>query len=398
MPADSKHVLVIAAGAADEPVEMLDGRTPLEAASTPALDEIAACGRPGNIRTIPPGFAASRDVATLALFGYDVRDSYSGYAGLEALGRRIILREGELAFRVNLVTVTDGVLVSPAAGGLSASEAFELVAALDQAFTPRGRRFHAGLAHRALMVTKDPWDHVVCTPAHDMIGERIDRHRPGGRGGRDLFELMQAADAVLAAHPVNRARIAAGRAPANAIWPWGQGVLPRLRRFRQRWQLRAAAVGAVDLFRGISRLAGLSILDIPGATGDVDTDFAAKADAALAALDDHDVVLIHVEAPYEASMAGDVPSKIRAIEQIDAQIVRPLFDRVRRSERWSCAFVADLPVSADRRRQSSEPPPLCFAGSAVAASAAPAFGETAARRSDLHIDHGWDFMEYFLRV
>lgn len=398
MPAGSKHVLIIAAGAADEPIDILDDRTPLEAAATPALDELAARGRAATIRTIPPGFAASRDVATLALFGYDVRDSYSGYAGLEALGRRIILRDGELAFRANFVTITDNILVSPNAGGLDAHEAVELSAAIDAALGPRHVRLHAGLAHRALLVTRNPWDQVVCTPAHDMIGERIDRHWPGGRGGRDLRDLINAGAELLATHPVNRARVSARRPPANAIWPWGQGVLPRVQRFRQRWQLRAAAIGAVDLFRGVARLTGLTVVDVPGATGSTDTNYAGKTAAALAALEDHDVVIVHVEAPYEASVAGDAPEKILAIEQIDARIVRPLLDRVCRSERWSIAFVADLPVSTHRRRQSSEATPLCLAGTAVAASKLAAFGETAARQSDLHIDHGWDFMEYFLRV
>ncbi len=398
MPADSQHVLIIAAGAADEPVEILDGRTPLEAASTPALDEIAASGRLGTIRTIPPGFAASRDVATLALFGYDIRDSYSGYAGLEALGRRIILREHELAFRANLVNITDGILVDVNAGGVTGDEASELVIALEQALAPKGVRFHAGLAHRAMMLTTNAWDQTVCTPAHDMIGERIDRHWPSGRGGRELRDLIQSAQTVLAAHPLNRARVTAGRPPANSIWPWGQGVLPRVQRFRERWRLRGAAVGAVDLFRGVARLAGLNVLDIPGATGSTDTDYAAKAATATAALDDHDVVIIHIEAPYEAALAGDAPAKVRAIESIDARIVQPVLDRISRAERWSLAFVADLPVSTERRRQGSEAVPLCLAGTAVAASARRDFGESAARQSDLHIDHGWDFMEYFLRV
>ncbi len=399
----SRHVLIIAAGAADHPLKSLDGRTPLEAAATPTLDRIAAMGRQGTIRTIPEGFASSRELATLGLAGYDVREPYCGYAGIEALGRRAIPGEGEIALRCNFATVTDGVLVDPTAGRLTTAEARKLVDAFNVALTGRGVRFCAGLSYRALMIAPRRWDGVVCTPAHDMIGQAVEANRPSGRGSRELRDVMSAAGDVLARHEVNRARCELGERPANAIWVWGQGVLPRVKRFRERYERRAAGVGAVDLFRGVGLLLGWNVIEVPGATGSTDTDYAAKGRAAMAAIDNHELVVVHVEAPYEAGLAGDAAGKLRAIEQIDEAIVAPLLERLRRWERWGIAFVSDVVVRSETRRQTAESTPVCLAGSAHGAgsanlsSAGAGFGERNAGEADLRIEAAAEFMEYFLR-
>jgi 2,3-bisphosphoglycerate-independent phosphoglycerate mutase len=396
----SKHVLVMAAGAADDAVESLDGRTPLEAAVTPALDEIARLGRQGTVRTIPRGFAPSRDVATLALLGYDVRRHYSGYAGLEAAAHRLRLTDEQVVFRCNIVTVADRVMVDPTAGGLDPDEAAAIIAALNEAVGDDHVRFHAGLSYRHLMITDYPWaPGVACTPAHEIIGEPLARHWPSGRGGRELRDLMLRAGEVLSQHEINRRREAAGRPPANAIWLWGQGVLPRVRRFRERFGLRGAAVGAVDLIRGAAVLLGWPAAAAPGATGGTDTDYSAKGRAALDALDEYDLVVVHVEAPDEASHAGDLAAKIAALERIDRGIVAPLLDRLRRRERWSILFAPDLAAHVDRRTHGAEPVPICLAGSAPLRMADPLpFAERHAARGDLHIKHGWELMEYFLRT
>ncbi len=401
----SRHVLIIAAGAADHPLKSLDGCTPLEAAATPALDRIAATGRQGTIRTIPEGFAASRDLATLGLAGYDVRDPYCGYAGIEALGRRAIPGASEIALRCNFATVADGVLIDSTAGRLTTDEAGRLSEALNGALAGRGVRFCAGLSYRGLMTAPRAWDGVVCTPAHDMIGQAVEANRPSGRGSRELRDVMAAAGEVLNSHEVNRARRELGERPANAIWPWGQGVLPRVKRFRERYGRRAAAVGAVDLFRGVGLLLGWNVLEIAGATGSMDTDFAAKGKAAAAAIDEHELVVVHVEAPYEAGLAGDAVGKVRAIEQIDATIVGPLLERLRRWERWGIAFASDVVVHSEARRQTAEVTPVCLAGSAhtgpvhggTDSGHGAGFGERNAGDADLRIEAAAEFMEYFLR-
>jgi 2,3-bisphosphoglycerate-independent phosphoglycerate mutase len=395
----ARHALIIAAGAADAPLAELDGRTPLEAAVTPALDRITASGRQGTIRTIPPGFAATRDVATLGLAGYDVRERYCGYAGMEALGRRVYLADGEVVFRCNLMTLADGVVTDVTAGRLPTDDARRLVEALNAGLGDRGVRFHTGQSYRALLVAPRAWDAVICTPDLDMVGQPMASHWPDGRGSGEIRELIVAAGDILSSHEVNRRRRERGERPANGIWPWGQGVLPRVRRFRERFGVRVAAIGAVDLFRGVGLLLGWHVLDVSGATGSVDTDYAAKGRAAVAAVEEYELVVVHVEAPYEASLAGDATAKVRAVEQIDRHIVGPMLERVSRWGQWGVAFTADIAARTDLRTHAAEPVPFCLAGSATpAADERLGFGEANAARSDLHIERGHDFMEYFLRA
>ncbi len=397
----SRHVLVIPAGAADEPLEPLDGRTPLEAALTPAMDEIVRLGRQGTVRTVPPGFAPSRDVATLTLAGYDVRRAYSGYAGLEALGLRIPIGPGEVAFRANLVTIDEGRLHDATAGRIDTDDARTLFDALNAALSPRGVCFHTGLSYRGLMVTAHDWAAgVSCTPAHDMVGERLDRHWPGGRGAGELQSLMLAAHELLRDHPVNRRRAERGAPPANGVWLWGQGVLPRVRRFRERFGKRTAALGDVPLFRGVAFLLGWRVVEAPGAIGSADADDAPTARAALAALDEADLVVVHVEEPADAAYAGDLAAKTRALERIDRHVVGPLLERLRREERWSLLVAPDIAIHAIRRAHAAQPVPFCVAGSGPfhGPIAQSSFGESAAQRSDLHVEHGWELMEYFLRT
>ncbi len=394
----SKHVLIIAAGAADDPLDELDGRTPLEAAATPALDELASLGRQGTLRTIPKGCAPSRDVATLSLIGYDARADYRGYAGIEALGRRALPRDGELVMRCDFMTVTDGIVTDVTAGHLTTTEARTLLESLNEELVDRGVRLCAGLSYRALMFAPAEWGQVACTPAHDLIGQRVERHWPTGRGSRALRDVIEAAADVLADHDLNRHRLDIGEPPANGLWPWGQGVPPRVRRFRERFNLRGAAVGAVDLFRGVASLMGWPMPETAGATGWLDTDYAAKGRAAAAALDEYDLVTVHVEAPYESALAGDVGAKVRAIERIDREIVAPLLERCRRWERWSMAFACDVAMSLRSRAHAGEAVPFCLAGSApFGGDERRPFGERSASVG-LRVDPACDFMEYFLRA
>lgn len=394
----SKHALIIAAGAADERQESLDQRTPLEAARTPALDEIASIGRQGTVVTIPPGFSPSRDVATLTLLGYDIRFNYPGYAGIEALGRRVFLQRGEIAFRCNLITVDGGRIQDPTAGFVDTASAQSLIEALNAEFASRGVRFHAGVSYRALLVAPADWADFRCSPAHDIIGEPLAQHWPSGRGANELRDLMLAANEILQRHPVNRARLDAGKSPANGIWLWGQGVLPRLPRFRERFGLRGTALGGVDLMRGVAMLVGWPFLDVAGATGGLDTDYTAIGRAAVAALDDSDLVTVQIESPDEASHAGNLAAKLVALERIDREIVAPLLDKLRRLPRWSILFTSDVAAHVASRAHGTEAVPFCLAGSRHPADPDPRpFGESAANASDLHIEAGWDLMEFFLR-
>jgi len=398
-PVQAKYVLILPDGAADEPVTELGGRTPLEVARKPHMDWIAANGRQGTVATVPEGFDPGSDVATMSILGYDPRRYHTGRAPLEAVARRIPLARDELVFRCNLVTIADGRMIDYAAGHIGQAEAERLICELNSRFERRGARFHAGVSYRHLMVLADAGgQRPQCTPPHDIPGQSVRPHLPRGRGSRVLRRIMQEAESVLARHEINLIRRDLGENPANALWLWGAGRGPRLPRFRDRFRLRGAAVAAVDLIRGLAICLGWQVLDVSGATGYLDTDYDAKGRAAVAALEEYDLVVVHVEAPDEAGHQGDAPAKVRAIERIDAGIVGPVLSKLRSFDRWRIGIAPDHPTPVTTRVHSRIPPPFCMAGTGVPALGGGPFSEALAAASDLHVEPGHNLMEYFLRI
>ena len=394
-----KYAIVIAAGVADEPIAALEGRTPLEAARTPHIDWISVHGRQGRVRTIPDGFDPDSDVATLSLMGYDPKRVHTGYAALETAARPIPVATDALVFRCNLVTVDDGAMHDATGGHISAAEAKRLIEDFNASLVGLGARFHAGLSYRNLMVLSDALDmDVRCTPAHALPGGLIRDHLPSGRGADRLIAIMDQARAILAEHEVNTVRRDLGEDPVSDIWLWGQGRSTRLDSFPERFGLSAAVIGAVDLIRGFAHLADLRFVETPAATGDMHTDYAAKGRAAARALDEADLVVLHVEAAQDASWQGDVEGKIRAIEQIDEHIVGPLHEALTRFDRWRILFATDHPTPVERRVHTATPPPFCMAGQTVHTVLAKPLTERSAEQSDLQIDPGHELMEYFLRA
>jgi 2,3-bisphosphoglycerate-independent phosphoglycerate mutase len=313
-----KRVLLVPDGMADEPVAALGGRTPLEAAATLAMDELAASGTMGMVQTVPAGLPAGSDVANLAALGYDPAAVYTGRAPLEAASIGVELAPGDVAYRCNLVTLVDGVMSDFTADHIPNNQAARVMALLDERLG-RGAgdpfEFHAGVSYRNLLVWRGGSADAVTTPPHDKLDCTAAEWLPrGGAAAPALRDLMARA----------RALVAGAATAATDIWLWGQGTAPRLPALRELRGLDGAVVAAVDLVRGIGRCAGMEVLDVPGATGDLDTDYGAKARAALEALARHDFVFVHVEAPDEAGHMGDVAAKVRAIERVDAEVLRPL--------------------------------------------------------------------------
>ncbi|MFO0974598.1 MAG: hypothetical protein U1A27_14330 [Phycisphaerae bacterium] len=325
--------------------------------------------------------------------GCDARRNYCGYAGIEGLRRRHS-GAGQVLFRGDLVTVADDVVADFAAGRVAGAEADRLFAALSAAFEERGFLFHAMRGGRGLMLAPDEFGDVACTPAIDMLGRARSKHWPTGPRADGLRGLMRSADEVLTGHAVNRLRVDAGSAPLNALWLWGQGVPPRLRRFREQFGLRGAAVGRDELFRGVAAALGWPTVG----PGDDCDDATAPGTAALAALDEHELVVVHLDRPLEAALAGDVSGKLRAIEQADSAVIAPLLARLQREPHWSLAVACDVPAYVQRRGLGAEPVPFCVCGSApFGLGAATRFTESAADDADLVIEHGWELMEYVLR-
>ncbi|MFH0982832.1 MAG: cofactor-independent phosphoglycerate mutase [Planctomycetota bacterium] len=393
-----KYALILPDGAADEPLDELNGRTPLEAADTPHIDWIAVHGRQGCLRTIPEGYTAASDVATLSVMGYDPDVYYSGRAPLEAAARGIQCGPQDLIFRCNLVTIIDGKMQDFTAGHIAQPEAERLIADLRPLGTDLGVVFYPGISYRHLMVMRDATDvRCDCTPPHDIPDELVEGYLPQGPGSERVREAMRRAHAVLADHDVNLVRRDLGEDPATDIWLWGQGRHRPLDTLQARFGVRGACIAAVDLINGIARNAGLTNIAVRGATGYLDTDYAAKGRAGVAALEEYDLVVVHIEAPDEAGHLGDTAKKIKAIEQVDAGVVGPMLERLRRFDRWKIAVVPDHPTPVATRKHSKTPPPFCLAGDSISAVLAQPFSEKAAAGSTLQIDPGHEFMQFFLK-
>lgn len=393
-----KYALIIPDGAADIAVPQLDGRTPLEAARTPNLDAIAAMGRVGRVRTVPKGYTPGSDVATLSVVGYSPEKYYTGRAPLEAIAQRISLGPDELVFRCNLVTIVDGRMEDFSAGHVSQPEAEKLLAELKANLDDERVTFHCGVGYRHLVKIKQAESiKVKCTPPHDIQGQQAAGYLPSGKGNDFLRGLMERAAKILSGHEVNHVRQDLGENPATSIWLWGQGGMPRLPSFKERFGIQGTAITAVDLIRGISLLVGWKLIEVKGATGWLDTNYAGKGEAAVAALDHADLVVVHVEATDEAGHMGDAVEKLRAIERVDEHVVGPVLEKLRSFDKWRILCLPDHPTPVSIKTHTDEPVPFCLAGDGVIADRATRYSETAGAESDLSIDPGHELMEYFLK-
>lgn len=394
-----KYVIVIPDGAADRPTEALGGRTPFEVARIPNMDRIAAEGRLGTVQTVPPGMEPGSDVAILSLLGYDPVKSYTGRAPLEAAARGIEPGPEDWVFRCNLVTVFGGEMIDYSAGHIKTPEAEVLIRALEEQEGSDALRFYPGVGYRHLLVVRGETFKVRTTPPHDILGRAVRKYLPKGKGADRLRELMDASREVLEDHPVNQIRRDLGENPASQIWLWGQGQRPNLTSFKKRWDLSGAAITAVDLVRGIARLIDWDTVDVPGATAYYDTDYAGKGNAGASALEDHDVVVVHVEATDEAGHNGDAREKVMALESIDRHVVGPLLAALdAQDEPWRILVAPDHETPLDIRTHESRPVPFAMMGHGVdPGRGQQAMTEADARRTGMHVAVGHELLEYFLK-
>jgi 2,3-bisphosphoglycerate-independent phosphoglycerate mutase len=398
----TKFVIVIPDGATDEPFSELDGMTPLEAARIPEMDRVAHDGIIGRSRNVPDHFLPASDVATLSLLGYDPARYYTGRAPLEAAAMGIELGPDDWAIRCNLMTISDGRLADFTAGHITSAEGRLLMDAIQSRLGHPPIEFHAGVSYRNLMVYrgrpgKTPFSDATETdPPHDHPDQPAADHRPRGPGSEILTKLMDQATEILANHPVNLARVAAGKPPASAIWLWGQGKAPLVPKFAEIHQLNGAIISAVDLVRGVGLLAGWTRIDVPGATGYLDTDYAAKGAFAIGALEKFDIVCVHVEAPDEASHEGRHDAKVEALERIDRDIVGPIRNALASFDKWRILITPDHSTLLRTRAHDRAPVAWVMAGTGLPASRR-IYDELAAKDArGPYFDQGYRLMERFL--
>jgi 2,3-bisphosphoglycerate-independent phosphoglycerate mutase len=408
-----KYVIVIPDGCADEPQDALGGRTPLQAAHKPHMDRIARSGVVGRSDNVPAPLTPASDVATLSLFGYDPLAVYTGRAPLETAAMGIPLGPNDWAIRCNLVTVESGAMRDFTAGHIASDDGRQLIAALQQTLggpvslpepesTTGTLEFHPGVSYRNILVWRGsdadrPFSRETRTqPPHDIPDRPIADHLPQGPGSRLLRDLMERSRPVLAEHPVSRARRERNEWPATQVWLWGQGKAPSLRPFAEVYGPRGAILSAVDLVRGVGVLLGWARIDVPGATGYLDTDYAAKGRYAVAALAQHDLVCVHVEAPDEASHEGRADAKVKALEEIDRHIVGPLLQALPAHGDWRILVSPDHRTPLRTRAHAYGAVPFALAGTGIAAKGQPSYDEAVAAGSDLAFAKGHELMRYLL--
>jgi 2,3-bisphosphoglycerate-independent phosphoglycerate mutase len=393
----TKYAIIIPDGAADDPLPQLGGRTPLAAARTPNMDWVAAHGRVGTARTVPPGFESGSDVATMSLLGYDPTRYHTGRAPLEAAAQRLPLAPTDWVFRLNLVTVDHGVMKDHSSGGISDAEAKQLLDDLAADAPLAGFEYHPGVSYRNLLVYRGPHDFQVTTkPPHEIPNEETGPYLPTGLGAESLRWIIDRSKTVFADHPVNRARVAAGKNPATQAWLWGQGHAASLPTFRERFGVATGCmITGVDLLRGLAVLLGWDVHEVAGMTSFHDTNYAGQGIDTAAMLDRYDLVLSHVEAPDEASHQADWQTKVAAIEHIDQHVVGPVLAKLRTFPRWRLMVLPDHPTNIATRKHGYAPTPFAIAGTGVAASGR-AYTEADAATGTA-VEHGHELMELFLR-
>ena len=397
-----KFMLVIGDGMSDE----VRPGTPLAEAYHPYMDFIASNGLCGLLDTVPEGFPPSSEVAIMNILGYDPRRYQISRGPLEAAGLKIRLREGEIALRCNLVTVREGRLVDYSAGHISTEEAAELLEALEKERIGGGAlSFHVGVSYRHVAVLKGGSEALECYPPHDHMGEPLDRLKIKALSGeaeasaRLLNKVSEESFKILSRHPVNLEREKKGKNPGNMVWFWAPGGRPNLPPFMQAFNLDGAAISAVNVVKGLAFLLGMQVIEVPGATGYLDTNYEGKAEAALKALDSYDFVLVHVEAPDEAAHQGDFKLKVKAIEDLDERLLRRLVEGLEeRREEFAIAVLPDHATPVNVKTHTRDPVPFAFytfPPRPGRVRPAERFDEVSASRTGLRLEAS-KFMSFFL--
>jgi 2,3-bisphosphoglycerate-independent phosphoglycerate mutase len=401
-----KYIIVLGDGMADEPIDSLGGKTPLEAAETPVMDMLARDGRVGLLKTVPPGLHPGSEVANMSVLGYDVKRLFEGRGVLEAASMGIDVPEGYVAMRCNLITIEDGKIKNHSGGHISTEEACELIDYLQRNLGSDTVSFYPGVSYRHLLMIKGGDKHVNCTPPHDVPGTpfrdvMVKAETPEAEPTAELINnLILTSQKLLENHPINVKRRAEGKDPANSIWPWSPGYRPAMRPITEKFTInKGVVISAVDLIFGIGVYAGLEPIHVDGATGLYDTNYEGKAQAAISALrNGADFVFLHVEASDEAGHEGDAQLKKRTIEYLDSRILAPIVDAAKALvEPLAIAVLPDHPTPCRIRTHTSNPVPFLIYKPGAIPDAVTTYSEKSAKDGSLGVLDGDEFINIFLK-
>jgi 2,3-bisphosphoglycerate-independent phosphoglycerate mutase len=400
-----KYVVILGDGMADYALEELENKTPLQYAHTPNFDYLAKHGIVGRVKTIPEGMTPGSDTANMAVLGYNPKVFYSGRSPFEAASMGVSLKNTDVTFRCNLVTLSEEEkysnrkMLDHSSDEITTEEAGILIEDISKSFTSSDIRFYNGISYRHLMV----WNNVDLdfnlTPPHDIIGKEISEFLPKGKNSPKILEMMRQSTEILKNHPINIVRKNKGLRPANSIWIWGEGKAPLLTEFRNKYNLKGSVISAVDLIKGIGLCAGLKVVNVEGATGNIHTNFEGKALAAINELKNgSELVYVHIEAPDECGHRGEVQNKVKAIEYIDSKIVKKIIDELNKvGEDYKIMLLPDHPTPLPLRTHTSDAVPFVIYDSTKSIyNEGAVYDEVFAASANLNIEKGYKLMNYFV--
>lgn len=399
-----KYVIFLGDGMADYPCDSLNGKTPLFVANKPNIDALCKSGEIGLVKTVDETLSPGSDVANLSVMGYDPMKYYTGRSPLEALSIGVTLKDSDVTFRANVVTLSDEenfmdkTMVDYSSGEITTEEAHQLIDYVKTHLKFENISFHGGTSYRHLMVWDGGSTNVTLTPPHDISDRKITEYLPKGDGADMILKIMEESHKILKDHPINQARVARGLNPANTLWIWGEGTKPMLDLFTDKYGISGTMISAVDLLKGIGTGAKMDVLEVPGATGNLDTNFDGKAQAAISALKDGtDFVYIHMEAPDECGHHGDLEGKIKAIELIDEKVVGPVVAYLRSTgEDFRILVTPDHPTPIALKTHVRDAIPFTIYDSRKDTGSNLSYTEENAASTGLFIEPGYKLMERFL--
>lgn len=401
-----KYIVILGDGMADYPVEAFDGKTILEVADKPTIDYMAQHGEMGMVKTVQEGMKPGSDVANLSVMGYDTKKCYSGRSPLEAASIGVEMKDDDVTFRTNLVTLSDEenyedkTMLDYSAGEISTEEAKELIEAVAKELNTDKIKFYPGISYRHLCVWNGGSTNVELTPPHDISDKKIGDHLPKGDGADVFLDMMKKSEKILREHPVNKKRVSEGKNPATSIWPWGEGTKPQLDNFEEKFGLKGSVISAVDLIKGIAKCAGMNSIDVEGATGNCETNWDGKAQAALdAILGDSDFVYVHMEAPDEMGHQGAPEKKKFAVETIDKKVVKFLKDELeKRGIDYRMMILPDHPTPIKLKTHVSDPVPYIIYDSTKETDTNKdlTYTEENGKKTGIYFEQGYTLMNRFL--
>ncbi|MBQ8426258.1 MAG: cofactor-independent phosphoglycerate mutase [Clostridia bacterium] len=397
-----KYVVILGDGMADYRQPFLQNKTPLMIANKPYIDSLAKRGEVGLAKTVPCGMKPGSDVANLSVLGYNPHDCYTGRSPLEAASIGISLKDTDVTARANLVTLSDEpifedkTMIDYSAGEISTAEAKELVVYLAEKLNDEKHKLFAGVSYRHCYVIDNGEMAVDLTPPHDITGKPIKEYLPKSKAGLHYLEIMKKSVELLKDHPVNKARIKAGKRPASSLWFWGEGTKPTLENFEKKFGIKGGMISAVDLLKGIAKINGMKVIEVEGATGNYDTNFSGKANACLKALRDGlDLVYLHMEAPDECGHQGDAEHKIFSIEEIDKKVVAPIIEGLKEDgEDFAVLVCPDHPTPLSIMTHCADPVPyIIYKSNKQTDSGVSGYDEEQAKSTGVFIENGYELMK-----